>query len=150
MPKIKFKDSGLIFSRLLMYYLPMWFQVIKDASPVSSGVRMLPSIIANVLISVLSGGLGKKSPIYHKLSVLTGSYSSARSSSAYTNYVITGTNLKVQIDFSISKQWLALHVTRIFDSTTKNFSEVSIASEDLGQDIPLMAENDKRSNINKD
>ncbi|KAJ9249768.1 hypothetical protein DTO207G8_6555 [Paecilomyces variotii] len=40
---------------LLSYYLPIWFQVVKNASPTMSGVMILPTAIAQILGAVLAG-----------------------------------------------------------------------------------------------
>ncbi|KAJ5367953.1 Efflux pump roqT [Penicillium cataractarum] len=42
---------------VLVYYLPIWFQAIKGASAVKSGIMNLPMIITVVLVSILAGGL---------------------------------------------------------------------------------------------
>jgi MFS family permease len=39
------------------YYLPIWFQAIKFASPVHSGVMMLPTVISSAVASLISGFL---------------------------------------------------------------------------------------------
>lgn len=41
------------------YYLPIYFQSIKDASPTLSGVDLLPSIITTILFGILTGALSK-------------------------------------------------------------------------------------------
>lgn len=41
------------------YYLPIWFQTVKGASSLQSGVDLLPLILSQVVASILSGGLGK-------------------------------------------------------------------------------------------
>jgi hypothetical protein len=38
-------------------WMPEWFQVIKGNSPVKSGVNLLPAMLAQVIASVISGGL---------------------------------------------------------------------------------------------
>jgi len=43
-----------------VFYLPIWFQVVKDESPVGSGLRMLPFVLANVVMAMLSGGIVTK------------------------------------------------------------------------------------------
>jgi hypothetical protein len=45
------------------YYLALWFQVVKDATPTLSGVYLLPSIISQMVFAILSGILGN-SPFY--------------------------------------------------------------------------------------
>ncbi|OQO07556.1 hypothetical protein B0A48_07253 [Cryoendolithus antarcticus] len=40
-----------------VYYLPIWFQAIKGASAVQSGIMNLPLILGLVIISVIAGGL---------------------------------------------------------------------------------------------
>lgn len=45
---------------LLSYYLPLWFQVIKDDSPVMSGVMVLPTAISQAIAGVSAGKLGKE------------------------------------------------------------------------------------------
>lgn len=41
------------------YYLPIYLQAAKDASPLKSGVDTLPLILSQMLASILSGGLGE-------------------------------------------------------------------------------------------
>ncbi|KAI0015270.1 efflux pump [Xylariomycetidae sp. FL0641] len=40
------------------YYFPVYFQAVRDASPVQSGVGMLPQVIANMLTTIFTGALG--------------------------------------------------------------------------------------------
>jgi MFS family permease len=42
---------------LLVYYLPIWFQAIKDASAVHSGIMSLPLVMALVFSSIATGGM---------------------------------------------------------------------------------------------
>lgn len=44
--------------QLIAYYLPVWFQVSKGVSPTKSGIMLLPAIISNSLMSMISGVLG--------------------------------------------------------------------------------------------
>lgn len=39
-----------------LYYLPIWFQGIKGVSAVQSGIRLLPTVIAQVIASFISAG----------------------------------------------------------------------------------------------
>jgi len=42
---------------VLVYFLPFWFQAIKGASAVKSGIMNLPLILSLVIMSILAGGL---------------------------------------------------------------------------------------------
>jgi hypothetical protein len=44
---------------LASYYLPLYFQAVKGASPMMSGVYLLPSIIAQLITAVGSGVAGE-------------------------------------------------------------------------------------------
>ncbi|KAF2841852.1 MFS general substrate transporter [Patellaria atrata CBS 101060] len=39
----------------MSFYLPIWFQAVKDASPLASGLMTLPQVIADVVAAVVSG-----------------------------------------------------------------------------------------------
>ena len=41
------------------YYLAIWFQVVKDATPTRSGLYLLPSVLSQMFFSIFSGILGK-------------------------------------------------------------------------------------------
>ena len=43
----------------IAYYFPVYFQAVKDASPVQSGVDMLPQIVTNMVVTIMTGGLGE-------------------------------------------------------------------------------------------
>lgn len=42
---------------VMIYFLPIWFQAIKNASATKSGIMNLPMILSLVIISIISGGL---------------------------------------------------------------------------------------------
>ncbi|KAL9033153.1 MAG: hypothetical protein Q9180_006102, partial [Flavoplaca navasiana] len=42
---------------LLIYYLPIWFQAVKDFSATQSGIMNLPIIMGHVIAALLAGGL---------------------------------------------------------------------------------------------
>ncbi len=43
------------FFLLLVYFLPIWFQAVKGASAVKSGIMNLPMILTLVIVSICSG-----------------------------------------------------------------------------------------------
>lgn len=42
---------------VITYYIPIWFQAIKGTTAIQSGINNLPSILAAVVFSIVSGGL---------------------------------------------------------------------------------------------
>ncbi|GIJ89394.1 hypothetical protein Asppvi_008334 [Aspergillus pseudoviridinutans] len=54
--------SGLQGGATIMvgYYLPLWFQAVKGASPTDSGLMMLPTMVSQILGSITSGALVRK------------------------------------------------------------------------------------------
>lgn len=44
------------------YYLPAWFQVVQGVGPLDSGVRMLPTVITQIIATMAGSGLGEFSP----------------------------------------------------------------------------------------
>lgn len=63
-----------IFSAFIMFmiYGAIYFQVVKDASPLSAGLHLLPTIIAVVLSSMLSGLLVQKFKFVKPYNVISG------------------------------------------------------------------------------
>jgi MFS family permease len=58
--------SGALTQMFLMttmfvssYFLPLYFQAVKGMTPFMSGVSLLPTIVPQLVFSILSGGLGK-------------------------------------------------------------------------------------------
>jgi hypothetical protein len=43
---------------LASYYMPIYFQSVNNATPLLSGVYMLPSIISQLISTVVGGALG--------------------------------------------------------------------------------------------
>lgn len=41
------------------YYFPIYFQAVRDASPVQSGINMLPQIITNMIVTIFTGAMSK-------------------------------------------------------------------------------------------
>ncbi|KAL4812088.1 MFS general substrate transporter [Aspergillus spinulosporus] len=60
---------------IMVYYIPIWFQAIRGASAVRSGIDSLPVILANVVGIILSGALttslGYYAPFFIASSVIT-------------------------------------------------------------------------------
>jgi len=42
---------------VLVYYTPLWYQVIRQATAVESGIRLLPMIVGVVIMVFMSAGL---------------------------------------------------------------------------------------------
>ena len=49
---------------VMVYYLPIWFQAIKGASAIRSGIMTLPLVLSLVIASILAGSLTRKLGLY--------------------------------------------------------------------------------------
>ena len=41
------------------YFLPLYFQTVQNASPLNSGVKLLPSIVSQLIFAIVAGALGE-------------------------------------------------------------------------------------------
>jgi hypothetical protein len=65
--------NGFAFGSMFTYtyYLPIYFQAVKEASPALSGVYVLPSILSQMMMAVISGVLGEFSGFKTETGLLT-------------------------------------------------------------------------------
>ncbi|KAL2261135.1 hypothetical protein VTK26DRAFT_4647 [Humicola hyalothermophila] len=49
---------------MLVYYVPVWFQTVKEVDPMKSGIYTLPLVLSLVVSSILSGGITQKIGYY--------------------------------------------------------------------------------------
>lgn len=49
----------------IVYWLPIWFQAVLGVSPTASGVRYLPTVIADVLASFIGAGMAMKIGVWN-------------------------------------------------------------------------------------
>ncbi|KAL2070336.1 hypothetical protein VTL71DRAFT_13362 [Oculimacula yallundae] len=116
-----------------IFYLPLYFQTVRHASPTMSGVDLLPSIIATSLFSVVAGGLSmlaeSKFFNYHPLIA-----SQAERFGYYTPWAISGSVLAA----------IGTGLCSTFDPTTSigvwiGFQIIMSAGRGLGFQTPIIA-----------
>lgn len=49
---------------IMVYYIPLWFQVVQGTSAVESGVRNLPMMVSTIVMSIIIGGMVTKLGYY--------------------------------------------------------------------------------------
>lgn len=76
-------QAGSVF--ILMSYLPIWFQGVKGATPIVSGVMLLPTIIAQLVASLVCGFLVQRTG-YYLPEVLVGNSFVAIASGLFTTF----------------------------------------------------------------
>lgn len=54
---LSFMQGGAFL--MMGYYLPLWFQSVKQASPTTSGLMLLPTMVSQIIASSVCGALGK-------------------------------------------------------------------------------------------
>ncbi|KAL7650508.1 hypothetical protein ACMYSQ_010292 [Aspergillus niger] len=74
-----------------VYYLPEWFQIVKSASPIRSGVMLLPSVCTQVFGSLVSGILAKHLRYYNPW-LLIGSTFLCITNGLYTTFTVSSTS----------------------------------------------------------
>ncbi|RFU26811.1 hypothetical protein B7463_g9527, partial [Scytalidium lignicola] len=57
-------------SNVLSYYLPLWFQAIKEVTPLKSGIMLLPTILATILSGISTGAIITKIGYYTPFMIL--------------------------------------------------------------------------------
>ncbi|KAM3511608.1 hypothetical protein MY11210_004762 [Beauveria gryllotalpidicola] len=65
--------SMFMFSTMLGagYYLPVYFQTVRGLSPLRSGIAMLPAIVTQLVVTVVSGGLVQRVGYYLPFMILS-------------------------------------------------------------------------------
>jgi MFS family permease len=82
----------------MSYYLPLWFQGIKNASALQSGVMLLPVILGMIVGSILGGSVVTLIGYYQSLMVLSGAITPVEAG-LFTTFSVN-TPHSVWIDYS--------------------------------------------------
>ncbi|KAH8651291.1 MFS transporter [Xylariales sp. PMI_506] len=93
-----FMQMGGLF--IASYYLPAWFQAIQGVSPLQSGVRMLPTVISQMIATVLASSLAMRLRYYNPWFFLAPIFM-CTSSVLYTTLTVSSTPASRWIGYQI-------------------------------------------------
>lgn len=55
---------------VIIYYLPLWFQSVKGDSAISAGIKLLPTMLAMLVSSIIFGGAAEKLGYYTPIGII--------------------------------------------------------------------------------
>ncbi|KUI52984.1 Putative HC-toxin efflux carrier TOXA [Cytospora mali] len=110
------------------YYFPVWFQAVRDASPVQSGVDMLPIIGTNTVVTMITGGMIGRVGYYTPFALASGLFTAVGSGLVTT--LTPGSSRSRRIGFQILQgmQGLGFQVPVLAVQNGVSREEVSVAS----------------------
>ncbi|RJE25229.1 hypothetical protein PHISCL_02442 [Aspergillus sclerotialis] len=120
-----FCTTGAIF--VLTYYLPMWFQGVKGASPIQSGVWTLPWVITNTITSLACGILISKVG-YADMFMTGGTVFGATGSGLFTTFTLE----------TSSGKWIGYQIIFAICSSLASLTPLLVAQHALPlKDVPI-------------
>ncbi|RYP08953.1 hypothetical protein DL764_001564 [Monosporascus ibericus] len=87
----------------IAYYFPVYFQAVRDTSPVQSGVNMLPQILMNMIVTIITGALVGRVGYYLPFALASGVFTSVGAGLITT---LTPT--------SVTAQWVGFQIVQGF------------------------------------
>ncbi|KAJ5542991.1 hypothetical protein N7535_005415 [Penicillium sp. DV-2018c] len=111
-----FFATGTLY--ISVYYLPEWFQVIKNASPAKSGVMYLPLALSDVLSATLTGAslryLGYPNPYMllgtSLMSIATGLFSTFSQSTPHQQWIPFQVLQGLGVGMTVSMPYVAIQI----------------------------------------
>ncbi|GJD04776.1 MFS transporter [Colletotrichum higginsianum] len=82
------------------YYLPEWFQAVQGATPFESGIRVLPSVISQIVGTICAGAIALKIRFYNPW-FYVGPVLMCTAAALYTQFTVSNTP---------SSQWIGFQV----------------------------------------
>ena len=111
------------------YYLPIYFQAVRNATPTTSGINLLPLVLSTIIFGILSGGLVGRLGYYLPFAVLSGALTTVGSGLLSTLHPSTA--VRTWIGYEIIQGagrglGLQIPITAVQNNTPK--AKVSIAT----------------------
>lgn len=110
------------------YYFPIWFQAVRDASPVQSGVDMLPIIGTNTVVTMITGGLIGRVGYYTPFALGSGIFTSIGSGLVTTLTPSSSRSRRIGYQILQGMQGLGFQVPVLAVQNGVRRDEVSVAS----------------------
>ncbi|KAK3944445.1 major facilitator superfamily domain-containing protein [Diplogelasinospora grovesii] len=110
------------------FYFPVYFQAARDASPVQSGVDMLPQIITNMIITILTGALVGRVGYYLPFALASGVFTSIGTGLIATLTPTSATGKRVGFQIIQGFQGLGFQIPILAVQNGVRKEDVSVAS----------------------
>ncbi|KAL8348860.1 hypothetical protein RB601_002214 [Gaeumannomyces tritici] len=88
------------------YYLPAWFQAVQGVNPLDSGIRMLPTVLTQIVTTIIASGLARRMRYYNPWFFLSAVFLCI-SSALYTTFTAFSTP---------PSQWIGYQVIQGFSA----------------------------------
>ncbi|RYP01983.1 hypothetical protein DL765_010800 [Monosporascus sp. GIB2] len=112
----------------IAYYFPVYFQAVRDASPVQSGVNMLPQILMNMIVTTVTGALVGRVGYYLPFALASGVFTSVGAGLITTLMPTSPTAQWVGFQIIQGFQGLGFHIPILAVQNGVRKEEVSVAT----------------------
>lgn len=110
------------------YYFPVWFQSVQDATPVQSGVDMLPIIGTNTVVTMITGGLIGRVGYYTPFALGSGLFTAIGAGLSTTLTPASSRSRRIGFQILLGLQGLGFQVPVLAVQNGVRRDEVSVAS----------------------
>ncbi|KAH8202700.1 hypothetical protein TruAng_003186 [Truncatella angustata] len=110
------------------FYFPVYFQAVRDASPMQSGVDMLPQIVTNMIVTIITGALINRVGYYLPFALASGVFTSVGTGLISTLTPTSSTARRVGFQIIAGFQGLGFQIPILAVQNGVRREDVSVAT----------------------